>query len=137
MRIISGCLLPVALLLAAMSSGAWAAKDFKIDIKRVEGIVLKVVPDVTVEAVSMSTVPGLYEVIINSADSSKGILYLSVDMKHVVVGSVIDMEQGRNLTEARFNEISRLDVSSIPLEDALVLGNPKARHKVIVFDDPD
>jgi hypothetical protein len=30
-----------------------------------------------------------------------------------------------------------VDFSAIPLDEALVLGNPEARYKTIVFDDPD
>ena len=33
--------------------------------------------------------------------------------------------------------INRIDTSLIPLKDALVMGNPNAEHKVIVFDNPD
>ena len=45
-----------------------------------------------------------------------------------------DME---NLTGVRYTDLNRVDVSMIPLDDAIVYGNPRAKHKVIVFDDPD
>lgn len=127
----------VALLFLALAPLAHSSDDNKLNIDVVEGIVLRLVPDVTVDSVSMSPLPGLYEVIINSPGSKKGVVYLSADMRHLIVGSIIDIQKGRNLTEARHMDISRIDVSSIPLEDALVLGNPEAEHRVIVFDDPD
>jgi thiol:disulfide interchange protein DsbC len=34
-------------------------------------------------------------------------------------------------------EINKVDFSSIPLDNALVIGNRKALHKVVVFSDPD
>lgn len=34
-------------------------------------------------------------------------------------------------------EVRKLDVSQIPLADALVMGNPLAKKKVIIFTDPD
>jgi thiol:disulfide interchange protein DsbC len=34
-------------------------------------------------------------------------------------------------------ELNKVDVSKIPLEDAIVVGKPDAKHKVIVFDDPE
>jgi hypothetical protein len=30
-----------------------------------------------------------------------------------------------------------VDVSQIPLEDALVMGDPKAKIRIVAFDDPD
>lgn len=129
-------LFAIAVMTVAMTAAEIASGGNKLDIREVEAIVLRVVPDVTVESVSMSPLPGMYEVVIDTS-GGKGILYLSSDMKHVIVGSIIDMQQGRNLTEARFTELSRVDFSSIPLDDALVLGNPRAKHKVIVLDDPD
>jgi len=126
-----------ALLLLICAQLAHASNNFRVDIREVEGIVHRVVPDVTVDSVSMSPVPGLYEVVINSTDSSKGVLYLSVDKRHLIAGSIIDTKEGMNLTEARFMDVSRIDLSSIPLEDALVLGNSGAKNRVIVLDDPD
>ncbi len=33
--------------------------------------------------------------------------------------------------------MNKVDVTQIPLDDALVMGDPKARFRAIVFDDPD
>jgi len=43
----------------------------------------------------------------------------------------------KNLTQERLEELRKIDVSQIPLNDALVLGDQKARIKVISFSDPD
>jgi len=34
-------------------------------------------------------------------------------------------------------ELRKIDLKKIPLDDALLMGSPDARYKVIVFDDPD
>jgi len=47
------------------------------------------------------------------------------------------MSDRQNLTGQRFSDLNRVDLSTIPLEDAIVLGNRDAKRKVIVFDDPD
>lgn len=137
MKITLNLILLGALLLIVAVPGVQAAKDPGVDIKKVEDLVLRLVPDVTVDSVSMSPVKGLYEVILNSPDRSKGLVYISSDMKHLIAGSILDMEAGVNLTEKRFMEMNRIDVASIPLKDAIVLGNPEAGNKVIVLDDPD
>jgi len=47
------------------------------------------------------------------------------------------------LVEARMTPLSslggnvKIDISKIPSKDALILGNPKAKHKVFIFTDPD
>jgi thiol:disulfide interchange protein DsbC len=50
---------------------------------------------------------------------------------------LISIKERKNLTQERFTELSKVDVSQIPLKDALVLGDQKARIKVISFSDPD
>lgn len=64
-------------------------------------------------------------------------IYVDFAKKHFLTGSLIDIGEKRNLTQERFTELNKVDVSQIPLNDALVLGNPDARIKVISFHDPD
>jgi thiol:disulfide interchange protein DsbC len=67
----------------------------------------------------------------------KGIVYLDFSKKYLISGSVIDIKAKKDLTRDRFSEINMVDVSKIPLQDALVMGNKNAGRRVIVFDDPD
>ena len=94
------------------------------------------IPDVKVVEARPSQVEGLTEVVIESR-GQKGILYLDSSMKHIVSGSIIDLNTKVNFTQERFNEINKVDVATIPLDDALVLGDKNAKYRVIVFDDPE
>ncbi len=67
----------------------------------------------------------------------KGLIYVDFAKKHFFTGSLISIGERKNLTQERLTELNRIDVSQIPLEDALVLGDPKAKIKVISFSDPD
>jgi len=65
----------------------------------------------------------------------KVILFLSIiQLLFSVSDSYAFSSKGQ---EKNLSEINRTDVSRIPLKNALVIGNAKAKHKVIVFDDPE
>jgi thiol:disulfide interchange protein DsbC len=50
---------------------------------------------------------------------------------------LVSIGEKKNLTQERFIELNKVDISQIPLENALVMGDEKARIRVIVFTDPD
>jgi thiol:disulfide interchange protein DsbC len=50
---------------------------------------------------------------------------------------LISIVDKKNLTQERLTELNKVDVSQIPLDDALVMGDQNARIRVIVFSDPD
>jgi len=94
------------------------------------------IPDVRIIQVKLSPAQGLWEIYLESR-GRKGLIYVDFAKKHFFTGSLISIGERKNLTQERFTELNRIDVSQIPLEDALVLGDPKAKIKVICFSDPD
>jgi thiol:disulfide interchange protein DsbC len=80
--------------------------------------------------------PGTWEVVVEKG-GKKYPLYLDYSGKYLFNGQVIRMSDMENLTGLRYIDLNRVDVSSIPLAGAVVLGNTEAKKKVIVFDDPD
>lgn len=80
--------------------------------------------------------PGTWEVVVEKG-GTKYPLYLDYSGKYLFNGQVIRMSDMENLTGLRYIDLNRVDVSTIPLDDAIVIGNPKAEKKVVVFDDPD
>lgn len=93
-------------------------------------------PNVKVMSVKKTPIKGLWELIVQSG-GKKGIVYIDETGKNIVLGSIYNLTTMTNITQQRFNEINRVDFSKIPLQDSLVLGNPKAKNKVVIFDDPD
>jgi len=93
-------------------------------------------PDARIVEVASSPLKVAWEVFVDIG-GRKGILYVDFSKKHLILGSIVSLGDRRNLTQERFNELNRVDVSQIPLDDALVMGDPKARIRVIVFTDPD
>jgi thiol:disulfide interchange protein DsbC len=93
-------------------------------------------PDVKVIEIGVSPLKAAWEVFIELGNN-KGIVYIDFSKKHMVLGSIISIKEKRNLTQERFAELNKVDVSQIPLSEALVLGDEQARIRVIVFTDPD
>ncbi len=94
------------------------------------------IPDIRVISVKLSPTQGLWEVFLESR-GRKGLIYVDFGKKHFFTGSLISIKERRNLTQERFEELNKVDVTQIPLSDALVLGDPNARIRVISFHDPD
>jgi thiol:disulfide interchange protein DsbC len=86
--------------------------------------------------ISVGAVKYLFEVSIES-NGKKGVLYIDFPKKHLFTGSLYQIQGKRNLTQERSSEINKVNVSQIPLGDALVLGEKNAKYRVIVFDDPE
>jgi thiol:disulfide interchange protein DsbC len=93
-------------------------------------------PDIKVLDVRPAQVKGLIEVTVES-QGQKGILYIDSSSKYLISGSILDVKTKANFTQQRYNEINKVDISQIPLDDALVMGDKDAKYRVIVLDDPD
>jgi len=97
-----------------------AAKLIKADVFKAE-----------VVNVRMGPVGGLWEVEANRG-GQRFILYIDFGKKYLVEARFSPLEQ-----LGKGPEFRRLDLSQIPLADAILMGDPKAKKRVIIFDDPD
>lgn len=104
--------------------------------KQVEEALNTVIPEIEVISIDPAILPGLWEVAFKSKGKS-GVVYLDSTRSYLFAGSVIGLNSGVNYTKQKFDSINTVEFSSIPLKDSIVLGNPKAKYKVVVFDDPD
>lgn len=93
-------------------------------------------PGLKVLDVLSSPVKGTWEVDIETG-GRKLPVYVDFSKKYLISGGIISIKEKKDLTKERITELTKVDVSQIPLDDALVLGEKNAKHKVIVFDDPD
>jgi thiol:disulfide interchange protein DsbC len=60
-------------------------------------------------------------------------LYIDFSKQYVVAGNIYRLPE-QQVQKSR--PVEQIDVGRIPLEDALLLGNPMAENRVIVFTDP-
>ena len=70
-------------------------------------------------------------------NGKKGLVYIDFPKKHLFSGNLIDLRDKKNLTQYSLAEINKINSSQIPLQDAIILGRKNAKHKIIVFTDPD
>ncbi|RJQ50462.1 MAG: DsbC family protein [Desulfobacteraceae bacterium] len=86
--------------------------------------------------VKLSEVPGLWVVDVTQKDR-KIPIYIDFSKKFIISGSIVRLATREDVTKERFINLNRIDPALIPLEDAVVIGDRTALHKIIVFDDPE
>jgi thiol:disulfide interchange protein DsbC len=97
---------------------------------------INLVPDVKIIHVKKSVINDLWEVGFESR-GKKGIVYLDESLNYIIAGNLLDARTRKNLTEESFALINKVDLSLIPYEKALLIGDKRAKHRVVVFDDVD
>jgi hypothetical protein len=94
------------------------------------------IPDARILDIRPGSVKGIWEIAMETG-GRKIVVYLDYAGEHLIAGNLFSIQARTNLTQDRLQEINRIDVSQIPLENALFMGEKAAKYKVIVFDDPD
>ena len=95
-------------------------------LKGIQGEVLTVTP---------AEMPGLYLVTMKMQGKTVPI-YMDSTGSYLFTGNIIRLKDRKNLTEAHYQRLNPVDISTIPLDDALILGGPQATQHIIVFTDP-
>jgi len=130
------CLFPVGYSYGFETRDQECSRCHALSREEARDLLKNTIPDVRILDVRPSPVKGFWEVDLESR-GRKGIIYVDFLKKHFFSGALISIAEKKNLTQERIIELNRVDVSQIPLDDALVMGDQKARIRVIVFTDPD
>lgn len=105
----------------------------KLDKKEADALVKKLVPTAKVTDIKMSPLKGAWQIEFESGDGKRGGFALDFSKKYLVqfapIETVIKQQQPQ--------PPRKVDVSKIPLADAVIVGQATAKNKVIVFSDPD
>jgi len=111
-----------------------------LNAEQARNILNDLIPNVKVILVQPAPITGLWEIGIDMG-GRKAIVYLDYAKKNIISpatrGEVISIKTRTSLTQESFQKINKVDASQIPLTNALLMGDKTAKHKVIVFDDPD
>lgn len=122
---------------AAFQKEAGAAKEcaecHKLTKEEAGKVLGKVVDNVV--GVVQGPFPGIWEVDV-ARDGKTYPIYLDYSLKYLFNGQFIRLADMANLTGERYADLNRVDVASIPLKDAIRVGSPSAKKKVIVLTDP-
>ena len=85
-----------------------------------------------IDEVTKTAIPGIYELRIGT-----DVLYTDEQGTHLFEGQLIDTKTRRNLTQARIDKLTEIDVASLPLKDAIVWKQGNGSRKLVVFADPN
>ena len=130
------CLLPMSNGYGFEARGQDCSKCHMLSRDEAKDLLKYVIPGVIIFDIKLSPVKGFWEVYLESR-GKKGLIYVDFPKKHFFSGNLISILDKKNLTQERLTELNKVDVSQIPLDDALVMGDQNARIRVIVFSDPD
>lgn len=86
-------------------------------------------PDIPMESIKPTAVPGLYEIVAGGR-----IAYYAPGPEYLILGVIITREN-KNLTQERTGEIIALKMKALPLDKALKIGS--GHRTVIEITDPD
>lgn len=90
-------------------------------------------PNIQVESIKKTPYAGLYEVFLGGQ-----IIYTDENFTFLIAeGRLIDPKTKRNVTDERMEELTRVDFSKLPLEQAIKVVKGDGSRKLVVFSDPD
>lgn len=89
-------------------------------------------PSTKVSAVRESAVHGLYEVVMG-----RNVAYTDESGRYFIFGHLYDMRDQKDLTASVLDDLHKVDVSALPLADAIQIVRGKGGRKLFVFSDPD
>jgi thiol:disulfide interchange protein DsbC len=93
---------------------------------------LRLSPQLVVKDVRpFEAIPGLYEVRVDN-----NLFYTDANGDHLISGHIFSTATRKDLTQARLEDLNRIDWGVLPLKNAIVSGDPKG-VPVAVFTDPD
>jgi len=130
------CLLPMSNGYGFEARGQDCSKCHMLSRDEAKDLLKNVIPGVIIFDIRLSPAKGFWEVYVESG-GRKGLVYVDFLKKYFFSGALVSIAEKKNLTQERLIQLSRVDVSQIPLDDALVMGDPKARIRVIGFVNPD
>ncbi len=91
-------------------------------------------PDFQVDGIHETPLPGIYEVI-----SGTDVMYVSGDGRYLLQGSLVDLDEGRNLTQQRRGDLVRDKVEQVSSDSMLIYppaNGADVRYRITVFTDP-
>lgn len=98
----------------------------------IENALNDIFPDMEISSIKASEIDGLYEVM-----QGAEIYYVSGDGRYLLQGSIYDLKDRRNLTEAK-QSLARVDLlKNLSVDEYIEFSPDKAEHTIYVFTDID
>ena len=130
------CLLPPGVSYSFEVKGQDCAKCHTLGNDEARDLLKGIFPDIKIVDIRVSPAKAFWEVFSESG-GKKGLIYVDFSKKYLILGPMISIKERKNLSKERLAELNKIDISQIPLDDALVMGDQKAGIRIIAFSDPD
>lgn len=85
-----------------------------------------------IKGISKAPMAGLYEVNLGTQ-----IIYSDANGDYVINGDLIDAKNHRDLTQARLDELNKVDFASLPFANAVKVVKGNGSRRMAVFSDPN
>lgn len=119
----------LALSLFTAISGAHAA----VNIEKMRKQLSERIPGAQISAITKAPYAGLYEVVANGFN----VFYTDEHANIAIVGKMINLKTGKDMAQARSQELMRVDFAALPLDKAIVKVKGNGSRKLAVFSDPE
>jgi thiol:disulfide interchange protein DsbC len=132
----SATLAIAAVTVAALHMGparaATDASSASADYSAVSDRIKRAFPELTVDSVRPSPMPGLLEIV-----SGRRIFYSDPTGSYILNGKLIDVVHKVDLTEQSTEDLSKVDPKILPLDDSFAEVRGNGKRQLYVFSDPD
>lgn len=127
------CRGPALLLLLSLLIGPAAAQSDDRQIAQVRQSLALLLPDILPDSIRSTPIPNIFEVVVGAR-----LVYVTGDGRYLIEGEIVDLEQQKNLTNPRLNQITVAAVDAVGEQNMLIFEPPEqAKHTVTVFTDID
>ena len=89
-------------------------------------------PEISVSSIKKTEFNDLYEVLIGDQ-----IIYTDEAFSFLVVGKIIDPKTKVDLTQARVDELTKIDFKKLPFQNSIKIVKGNGERKLAVFSDVD
>ncbi|HBD07541.1 MAG TPA: thiol:disulfide interchange protein [Syntrophobacteraceae bacterium] len=90
-----------------------------------------------VKLVEARDLGSLYEVVVDAPGRGKLIFYLTKDGSYVLAGGTLFDKARTNVTKNRYDQINRVDLTKLPLQEAIMIKQGSGAKILVLFSDVD
>ncbi len=114
---------------------AYCAGDVLQEVKSL--VIMKDLFSPQIAVIEARDMGSLFEVVAQEPSKPKQIFYITKDGTYLFAGGNLINKDKVNLTQVRYDEVTKVDLSKLPLQDALVIKRGTGAKKLITFFDVD
>lgn len=97
--------------------------------------------NVSVQSIKQAPIQGMFEVLAKRSDQ-EGIIYIDFAKKKIMQGVIVNVASMEAVAAhakepPQLQKMEIIDHKQIPFQYAIVIGNPNASRRLVVFTDPD